>query len=145
MIRRALVEDKQRVLSMARNFHEASGVSFPFSAAYASMLFDACLSAPDRVCIVLDEDGPQGVLAAQAGTLPLAPIKAASELIWWIEPDFRGRSAIQMLNAYEEWAREQGCAYTNMVGLGSDPLTGRLYERRGYQAAERHFMKPLAV
>jgi GNAT superfamily N-acetyltransferase len=143
MIRRARKEDKSRVLIMAMDFHIASGMPFAFSAAHASLLFDACLSDPDRLCLVLDENGPQGVLAAQAGELPLAPVKAASELIWWIEPQSRGRSALAMLDAYEQWAKERGCIYANMVGLGFDPVTTRLYERRGYVAAESHFMKAL--
>jgi GNAT superfamily N-acetyltransferase len=143
MIRRATPADKSRVLVLARNFHQASGLPIPFSAPFASLLFDACLSDQDRLCLVLDIDGVQGVLAAQAGLLPLAPVKAATELIWWIEPAHRGRSALAMLDAYETWARERGCVFANMVGLGSDPLPARLYERRGYIAAERHFMKPL--
>lgn len=142
-VRRAEAKDKSRVLILARNFHAASGVPFAFNAAYASMLFDACLTDPDRLCLVFDQGGPQGVLAAQAGTLPIAPVKAASELIWWIEPDHRGKSALRMIAAYEEWARERGCSLVNMVGLGSDPITTRLYERCGYVPAERHFMKTL--
>lgn len=143
-VRRARPDDKMRVLMMARSFQAASGLPIPFKADYASLLFDALLTNPTMLCIVLDDNGPQGVLAAQTGTLPLAPIKAASELIWWIEPAYRGRAAKQMLDAYEAWAKEQGCAFVNMIGLGADPITSRLYERRGYIAAERHFMKPLA-
>ena len=143
MIRRAVVADKSRCLQLARNFHIASGLPIPFSPAYASLLFDACLRERDRFCLVLDDGGVHGVLAAQAGSLPIAPVKAATELIWWIEPTHRGRSAIAMLEAYEAWARERGCMFANMVGLGSDPLPARLYERRGYIAAERHFMKTL--
>ncbi|MBZ9653553.1 GNAT family N-acetyltransferase [Phyllobacterium lublinensis] len=94
--------------------------------------------------MVLDsEGGVQGLLAAQAGPLPLAPVKAATELIWWIEPHARGRAALAMLDAYEAWARDRGCVFANMVGLGSDPLPARLYESRGYIAAERHYSKTL--
>lgn len=142
-VRKATPADKSRVLIMARSFQAASGLPIPFNAAYASMLFDCLLTSHKHLCIVLDINGPCGVLAAQSGTLPLAPVKAASELIWWIEPHARGKGAIAMLDAYEAWAREQGCQFVNMVGLGADPLTTRLYERRGYIAAERHFMKPL--
>lgn len=143
IVRQARPCDKSRVLMMARSFQAASGLPIPFNAAYASMLFDTLCTSPTHLCIVLDINGPCGVLAAQSGTLPLAPVKAASELIWWIEPDHRGRSAQAMLDVYEAWAREQGCQFVNMVGLGADPLTTRLYERRGYIAAERHFMKSL--
>lgn len=142
-VRKALPQDKSRVLMMARSFQVASGLPIPFNAAYASMLFDTLISNPAMLCLVLDDNGPYGVLAAQSGTLPLSPVKAASELIWWIEPSHRGSAAKTMLDKYEEWATEQGCQFVNMVGLGADPVTTRMYERRGYSATERHFMKPL--
>ncbi|NTS30662.1 GNAT family N-acetyltransferase [Phyllobacterium sp. BT25] len=144
MIRRATMADKFRVLLLAKNFHEASGLPIPFNPPYASILFDQFLTAPEKICIVLDRDGVQGVLAAQVGFLPIAPVRAATEVIWWIEPEYRGRDALHMLAAYEAWAEEQGCSFVNMVGLGSDPLPAKFYERRGYIAAERHFMKPIA-
>ena len=143
MIRQATMADKFRVLLLAKNFHEASGLPIPFNPAYASILFDQFIDDPERLCLVLDRNGVQGVLAAQSGILPIAPVKAATEVIWWIEPDYRGRDAIHMLVAYEAWATDQGCSFVNMVGLGSDPLTAKFYERRGYIAAERHFMKPI--
>ena len=143
MIRRAMMADKFRVLLLAKNFHEASELPVPFNAAYASILFDQFLDGPEKLCLVLDRDGVQGVLAAQTGILPIAPVKAATEVIWWIEPEYRGRDAVHMLVAYEAWAEEQGCSFVNMVGLGADPLTAKFYERRGYIAAERHYMKPI--
>ena len=144
MIRRAIMADKFRVLLLAKNFHEASLLPVPFNAAYASIVFDQFLDDPEKLCLVLDLDGGvQGVLAAQTGILPIAPVKAATELIWWIDPAYRGRDALHMLIAYEAWAEEQGCSFVNMVGLGSDPLPANFYERRGYIAAERHYMKPI--
>ncbi|RJG46495.1 GNAT family N-acetyltransferase [Mesorhizobium sp. DCY119] len=146
MIRRAVVADKMRVLMMARSFHVAAGLPFALHAAHASLVFDACLTDVDRVCLVYDVDGTaQGVLAAQAGAHPFGPFKVATEIMWWIEPAHRGRAALHMIAAYEAWARERGCSFANLVGLGADPITTKLYERCGYAAAERHFMKPLAA
>ena len=144
MIRRVMMADKFRVLLLAKNFHEALGLPVPFNAAYASIVFDQFLDDPEKLCLVLDRDGGvQGVLAAQTGILPIAPVKAATEVIWWIEPEYRGRDALHMLTAYEAWAEEQGCSFVSMVGLGSDPQPTNFYERRGYIAAERHYMKPI--
>jgi GNAT superfamily N-acetyltransferase len=133
-----------RVLHMAKAFHAASGLPFPFSAPMADLLFRSSLVDPDRACFVFDVDGiARGVLAAHAAPHQFAPIKVASELIWWVDPEHRGTSAIKMLDAYEAWATERGCQYASMVGLGHDPLTTRLYERRGYAPVERHFMRAL--
>jgi len=144
MIREAAERDRMRVLMMARDFHAASGIPVPFSAAYANSLFTTTLSDENRLCLVYAPgDVAQGVLAAQVTQLAIASVKAATEIMWWIEPAHRGRAAIQMLEAYEAWARERGCQFANMVGLGNDPEPARLYERRGYTPAERHFVKQL--
>lgn len=142
VIRRAEADDKMRVLLMAKAFHAAADVPFPFSPAHADAIFRASLEAEDRLCLVLDVDGmAQGVLVAEAGPHPFGPFKVASELIWWIEPSFRGRFATAMIAQYETWAKGQGCSFAHLVGLGEDPAAGRLYQRRGFRAAERHFVK----
>jgi hypothetical protein len=143
MIRRAEPGDKAAVLRMARDFHAASGTALPYSAATASMLFDACLAGGDRLCLVLDVDGAHGTLVAQAGPHHFSPVRIATEIIWWVDPDYRGIDAMRFLPAYEAWARERGCQFASMVGLGSDPAVGRLYELRRYVPAERHYLKTL--
>jgi hypothetical protein len=144
MIRRAIEADKMRVLTMCRAFHAASGVPFPFSAAMADALFRMALIEPDRLCLVFEQGGvARGVLAAQAGTHHLAPVKVASEIVWWIDPAWRGRAALKMLAAYEAWAAERGCAYVSMVGLGRYPAPAELYARRGYEPVELHFLRSL--
>src|ERR1700710_2847381 len=105
MIRRAVESDKMRVLQMAKSFHAASGVPFPFSAPMADLLFRASLVDADRVCLVYVPDGvARGVLAAQAANHQFAPVRLATEIMWWVDPDYRGTSAMEMLAAYEEWA-----------------------------------------
>ncbi|WP_411036169.1 GNAT family N-acetyltransferase [Shinella sp. BYT-45] len=144
-IRKAEARDKGRVLAMARAFHAASGVAVPFSAALASMVFDATLADPDRLCLVLEVGGvATGVLAAQAGPHGFFPVKLASELMFWIDPPHRGTTAARhMIAAFEMWARSRDCQISHLVGLGDEPAVGRLYARCGYQPAERHFMKHL--
>lgn len=139
MIRRARVEDKQRVLSMARNFHEASGVHFPFSAAHASLLFDASLREQDRCCFVIDDDGLHGVIAAQAYDYPLANIRAAMESFWWVSPR-HWRKMPALIDEYEDWAAFRGCS---MVGMGmiGGLRASRAFQRIGYTSVEQMFSK----
>ncbi|NTG48963.1 GNAT family N-acetyltransferase [Agrobacterium rhizogenes] len=144
MIRHAVEADKMRVLTMCKAFHAASGIALPFSAAMADSLFRASLADDDRLCLIFEEEGvARGVLAAVASPHHLAPVQMASELVWWIDPAWRGRSALKMLSAYEAWARERRCAYISMVGLGRYPAPAELYERQGYEPVEVHFLKSL--
>lgn len=144
IVRRAREADKVRALMLAKAFHGAAKLPFAFSAAHADAIFRASLDQPDRLCLVLDVAGVvQGVLVAEAGAHPFGPFKVASEIMWWIEPAHRGRAAVRMIAEFETWAKARGCGFAHLVGLGDDLAVGRLYQRRGYAAAERHFMKPL--
>ena len=152
MIRLAVLADKVQIILLlkaaraAAEFDRADGISgfmFPFDPAYAERLFLHHLE-PKRLCLVLVDRGlVRGVLMAAAIEHPFGPVRLARETVWFIEPKFRGRNAIAMLDAYETWARGQGCTFTGMAGMGADPAVGALYRRRGYRAAEMHYLKAL--
>lgn len=145
MIRRATKSDKGDVVRMARDFHAASGLPVPFSAPMASVLFDSCISTPDRVCFVLDVNGrARGALAAHCGTHVFLPVLVSSEIMFWIDPEHRGGSgARRLMDAYEEWSRNLGCSICNMIGLDAEPGVSTLYNRCGYERVETHYMKNL--
>lgn len=74
---------------------------------------------------------------------PFGAGRMAKESVWYICPAARGRGGIKMLDAYEAWAREQGCQSVGMASLATNDVS-RIYERRGYAAVETHFLKPLS-
>ena len=152
MIRTAELGDQARVVTLLKHSRDAAGFDqaggptgfcFPFDPAYAARLFLAHLE-PHRLCLVLDAGGmAQGVLMAVAGEHPFGPVRLARETVWWIEPNYRGSAAPRMLALFEQWAAAEGCAFAGMAGLGAEPEVGRLYLRRGYRAAETHFLRAL--
>jgi hypothetical protein len=152
MIRLALPADKVQVILLLKaarasaEFDRTDGVTgfmFPFDPAYAERLFLQHLE-PSRLCLVLVDRGiVRGVLMAAATDHPFGPVKLARETVWFIEPQFRGRGAVAMLDAFEQWARAQGCAFSGMAGIGADPAVGVLYRRRRYRVAETHYLKAL--
>ena len=134
------------VIRMLRDAHEAGGLPFPFSAPHAAALFLSQVGSSGRLCAILEQDGePHGVLMASAQDHPFAPVKYAAEVVWWIDPKYRGGSASEMLAMYEAWAVERGCAFVSMAALAAAPRAGIIYRRRGYEPAETHFLKPLAA
>ena len=151
MIRAAVLADQDDVVRLLEHsrqgagFDQADGLtgfSFPFDRGYALQLFLAHLIGM-RCCLVLEAGGAaQGVLMAVADPHPFGPVWLARETVWWIEPAWRGGgAALRMLQAYEAWARDRGCAFIGMAGMGADPEVAKLYLRRGYRAAETHFLK----
>ena len=152
MIRQAEAADTSAIIGLLRDSRVGAGFDskdgltgfvFPFDPAYAGRLFLAHL-ALRRLALVNAVDGvAKGVLLAAAFEHPFGPVWLAQETVWWIDPACRGTAAVRMLDAYEAWAAEQGCKFAGMAGMGEDPVVRKLYERRGYRAAELHFLKVL--
>lgn len=151
IIRRATESDKDRIVELLRDSRlgagfdspaGATGFQFDFSLGYAERLFWRYLRAPRALCLVNDVEGvAQGVLMAHAYEHEFGPVMIAQERVWWIDPHHRGSAAMRMLYAYEQWAKELGCRFVGMAGMGEDPMVGELYRRRGYRVAETHYMK----
>lgn len=147
-VRPAAMCDQNRVIALLRNFYDAhrdrTPMRFEFDPVYASRLFSTHAFDKRACCFLLDVQGKaQGVLMAGAFEHPFARLAVARETVWWIEPEYRGRSALEMLRAFERWARAAGCKYTTMGALQDDSAVLTLYRRCGYQLAETHVMKPL--
>lgn len=154
MIRTANINDKDRIIRLLADSHKsagfdgAAGFTFPFDAAYAERLFLAHVKESRALCLIYAAGFgvPQGVLMATASEHPFGPVWLARETVWWIDPAHRGGvAAVRMLDAYENWATAQGCAFAGMAGMGDDPAVAKLYQRRGYGVAETHYLKLLAV
>jgi GNAT superfamily N-acetyltransferase len=140
-VRPATAKDRDRVVALLRESHEAAGFTFPFQAAYADQLFQQHMRSP-MACVLVTGARAQGVLMACAFDHPFGAGRIAKETVWFVSPEARGRGAIRMLDAYEAWARSVGCVSVGMAALASNDVSS-LYERRGYSAVETHFMKSL--
>ena len=133
-----------RTRGSVRTIRKVSGFVFPFDA-YAERLFFVTCAGSYVLCLVHDVDGTaQGVLMAHAFEHDFGPVWLSQERVWWIDPAHRGSAAPRMLDAYEAWARTNGCRFAGMAGMGDDPAVMKLYQRRGYRVAETHCLKPLA-
>lgn len=143
VVRPARPNERFEVLRLARDFHAASSIPFSFDPAHASRAAQEYVEDPDRLCLVLEVGGAlRGVLAASWSISPLAPVKIAQELIFWVDPAHRGRSALRMLADYEKWAVAQGCAAAGLAGL-NDPRVARLFSVAGFGLIENKFLKIL--
>lgn len=140
-VRFATAEDRDRVVMLLRESHEAAGFTFPFQAAYADLLFQQHMASP-MACVLIAGSQAQGLLMACAFEHPFGAGCIAKETVWFITPEARGRGAVKMLDAYEAWARSVGCVSVGMASLATNDVSS-LYERRGYRAVETHFMKSL--
>lgn len=94
-------------------------------------------------CFVAERDGKLvGMIALAIGPHLLTGKTFAEELVWWVDPNSRGRVGLELLNAAEAWAQEAGAAFLKMIapiGAGLEVL----YAHRGYREIETAFAKRL--
>lgn len=131
---------------------------FFFHSPYADMPIDTdCVeetierffAQPKEDAMVLlaldDSDNPIGMIAAQAVEFPFNTQRISTEIIWWMDPEFRStKRALGLIEMYEFWAQHIAkCNAVQMVCLSNlDPdRLGKYYERRGYKQVERVYMK----
>lgn len=140
-IARAGPLDAFDLIGLLRDFHASRPMPVDFDPVCVSRTVSQSIADPRRLALVLRVDGrARGLLLAAAFVSPFAPVLLAQELAWWIAPDHRGRAARQMLQAYEDWARETGCAAIAVASLGGQALA-RFYQIAGFEPAETYYTK----
>lgn len=146
-IRIATADDIPRIIEMGRKFWAQTdyiAVEYdPGSIEHWSMLM-----IDQGLLLVAEADsrvvGSVGALAAPL----LGNVKylVASELFWWIEPEYRtvGLGAA-LLMGIEGAARAAGVKFFSMLALNAvDPeRAAKIYLERGYKLVEWSFMKDL--
>ncbi len=66
----------------------------------------------------------------------------ATEMAWWVAPQFRGSvAAVRLLHQFRDWAQAQGAVGVSLSELVLDGVgsLGALPERLGYRLAERSY------
>jgi len=145
-IRNATAADVPAIVAMGRTFVEAVGLEFCDHT--TTVTLSAMLDSDDAALLVAEHDG--AVVAMFGGLIYPAYFnvshRMAQELFWWTTPGERGsRLGVQLLQAFESWARERGAASVTMLSMEAlrPDAVGRLYVSRGYRPFEHSFTKEL--
>lgn len=142
-VRFARNSDAGSIVDLLRQSHAAARWTFPFDPVRAHALFCHHLQSEKACVLVLESDGAvSGLLMASVFDHPFGAGLCATETVWFIDEKARGRRSLKMLDAYEAWAKEQGCAVICMASLAINDVS-RIYIRLGYAPVETHFMKAL--
>ena len=106
------------------------------------------LDMPLGLVLVAEHDGE--IVGGLMGLLtPLwfnQSATVASEVAWWVDPQYRGGAAgVRLLYTFEAWAKERGAAavcLSDLVLDGEQPA-GSLIDKLGYTLVERSHVKVL--
>jgi len=141
--REAVDADIPRMVAMGRRLFERSGWPSWVSCDDASMeeTLRGMMGA-DAAAVLVGEHGFAGVMVTPAYFNHT--ILTGQKVWWWLEPGCLAWRR-DLWDAMEGWARSKGAAaFFTGASEGMNPrAVGRLYERAGYQSAERTYLKRL--
>jgi len=97
------------------------------------------------VQVAYDDDRLVGMFLAVVGFIPFNPLaKAATEMVFYVDPDYRKDGlGTRIIKQSENVCRQLGVVYLNMIHLDSvDPEKAEgLYNKLGYYKSETVFTK----
>ena len=95
--------------------------------------------------LVSETDGVvDGAILGMVAPIWYVGALTASELALWVSPDRRSKGvARSLIEAFEDWGREQGVEYFTMSDLSVDGTypAGGMFEHMGYKPFERAQIK----
>lgn len=99
-------------------------------------------SADADIIVATWRERPIGMLALHVFEHPMMNRRVASELCWWIEPEYRGGSvSLRLIEHAQTWAKVHGAESMEMVAATDQ--VGVVYERLGYAKFETHYKRSL--
>lgn len=146
MVRVATEADHGCIMAMARRFLSPDG---PYGEKFSldedrvsSLTKHMTVGADHLVLVAVATETPVGMLSMFVFMHPLTGEKIASELCWWMEPEFRGsRLALTLLHDGEAWAKKQGASVVEMIA--PNERVAEFYGRLGYERTDVHYRKTL--
>lgn len=140
MLRLASEEDFDRIVEMARRFHQESPyLDLPFSVDQCRILFDTYLKDPTTVIIIV---GDHGMIIGAKHKPPFSTEIVTSEIAWWVDHEARGsRESIELMKAYTDWSIRIGATITQMAMLDDVTDLDKFYRRSGFTPAERSYIR----
>lgn len=147
-IRLMTKNDFPRVVPLLEDFVTFSSYDLPFDVSHVESTFNSLADSEDALLLVLvdtDDDDVCGIFGAVVNVHLYSPVKVASELVWWVKPEVRGRKeSLKMLRAFEYWARNVKAAdFVSMSSLSVNQSVSKIYQRYGYKEAETAWIKGL--
>ncbi len=116
-----------------------------FDLTSAARNFRAYLESPAHV-ILIDSEARGMLIGVKTPWMLNNAYNMAIELAWWVKPEHRGsRVAIELMKAYEAWARQNSVRILVMAALtdSDGERVGQIYERLGFKKYETSYAKEL--
>lgn len=144
----ATKDDYPDIYKMALGFHDESPYrEIPTKPDKVNeLILSFLVGSPDRICILLKEDGKSvGIIAGIVTEPTFCELKIAHELIWYVLPAYRGGlGGMRLRKAFEYWASNIVKAdATQMASVENEYATKlrKHYQQKGYTLFEQVYLK----
>ncbi len=144
----ATEEDKDAIYGMCVSFFAFSEYARyrPYEPDKIMEMIDWYLSRPlnEAVIILLTyHNHPVGMISLLSTPAPFWYGFIASEQVWWVEPNHRGRHSLKMIDLAEDWAKRSGCLGIAFSALNSNDGVTKIYEKKNYKLSELAYYKDI--
>lgn len=144
MIRLANQSDVEVIFAFGKKFYETLSYGIEIEEAKGKDFIRFVIDSSEGLAIVAEDHGTLiGCILGYCQDHPFASCKIASELIWWMEPEYRGRrDSTKLFDAYEYWAaRKMNADVISVVATPEDVKLHKYYDRKKYRPKEVTFMR----
>lgn len=142
-------EDIDTVVDMCFKFFEQTKYTevMLFEHGHLAAVLHNLVRSDDFLGVVAEDTktgGIAGFITAIAVPHTLCNTTLANEQGWWVEPQYRGTSVwLQLINFYQDWAREKGCLTATIGAAEGVTNLERVLPRLGYTKTDSTWMKRL--
>lgn len=149
MLRIADGNDIPELKRMALNFKAHSPYKdFPVDEDKIQEFLGKIIEAAPKDAIILMaivDDKPVGMLVGLSAEFIFSRDKYASELAWWVDPEFRGSAGKELQEAFAYWAKKVGCKYLSMALLENEDAKKikKIYKKLGLVPAEQTWIREI--
>lgn len=136
----AELEDLPEILEMSMKFMSETEYDKLSDEDTIRNLIEQILTSDNNQNVIILEPGV-GFLAGGVTPFLFGKGMVATELAWYVSPEFRGKkTGSEFLQAFEYWAKEKaGCSMVTMMSL--DERLDKFYTGNGYRLSERTYLK----
>ena len=142
MIREATAADLPPLLLIAKAFGDEAPDTHNYDLDKVEAMLRFCIYDDNAVVYVMEMDevvvgGIVGVVAEMWASYDLS----ATEVAWFVDKNYRGRGALKLLRAFEDWAESKEADYITVADIEGIANLEPLYKRKGYSKVETSYSK----
>lgn len=143
-------QDCLDLLGLAKMSYEELASHLEYDELRALSLALKCANNPDRsrenMWVAYQGHEPVGYFIGNINDYYFSSQLSANQTLWFVKKEFRStRAPIQLFNAFEEWAVDNGCVeiYAGAWGpnIAAADIVNKIYPRMGYTLSGAFYIK----